>query len=257
MALEQNRWFPRAEGRLPRAVRLFCFPHVGGGASTYQRWVRSFPKYIEVLPVELPGRGMRFKEPPISTLPELIEAISEPLSERLNGPFAFFGHSMGATICFELARHVRSKFGLSPVHLFISARRGPTVPGDGEVTYNLPEAQFIEEVLKLNGTPAEVVESPEVMRLLSPMLRADFQLIETYRYEPGVPLTCPITVFGGLDDAVVSRESLYAWRQETSGAFKLNMLPGDHFFLRTSESLLLRLLNDKLSTLRPSAATTR
>jgi len=95
------------------------------------------------------------------------------------------------------------------------------------------------------------------MRLLSPMMRADFQLIETYRYEPGVPLTCPITVFGGLDDAVVSRESLYAWRQETSGAFKLNMLPGDHFFLRTSESLLLRLLNDKLSTLRPSAATTR
>ena len=104
----------------------------------------------------------------------------------------------------------------------------------------------MDEIQRLNGTPAEVIENPEVMRILSPILRADFQVNQTYRYEYGEPLSCPITVFGGADDEDVPKESLFAWREETSGVFDLQMLPGDHFFLRTSEPLLLRLLSETL-----------
>jgi medium-chain acyl-[acyl-carrier-protein] hydrolase len=246
MALEQNRWFPKAERQSPGALQLYCFPFAGGSALTYQRWRQSLPN-VDVLPVELPGRGTRFKEPAITSLFDLIGAITEPLRERLSGPFAFFGHSMGAAISFELARHLRTRFGLSPAHLFLSARPGPRLPETRGPTYNLPEAEFLGEIRRLNGTPAEVIESPEVMRILSPILRADFQVNQTYRYEPGEPLSCPITVFGGLDDDHVPRESLFAWREETSAVFNLQMLPGGHFFLRTSESLLLRLLSETLS----------
>jgi medium-chain acyl-[acyl-carrier-protein] hydrolase len=246
---DQHRWFPHSQQPSLAALQLYCFPFAGGSASTYQRWANSLPNYVDVVPVELPGRGMRFREPAITSLSQLVEAMMEPLGERLRGPFAFFGHSMGAAICFELARHVRRKFGLSPAHLFLSARPAPRVPEARAPTYNLPEAEFIEEIQRLNGTPAEVMASPELMRLLSPMLRADFQLNQTYQYEPEVPLNCPITVFGGLDDDHVSRETLFAWREETSAAFKLRMLPGDHFFLRTAESLLLRFLSETLSTI--------
>jgi medium-chain acyl-[acyl-carrier-protein] hydrolase len=246
MALESNRWFPQAERQTPGAMQLYCFPFAGGSAFTYQRWRRSLPN-VDVLPVELPGRGTRFKEPAITSLADLIGALTEPLKERLSGPFAFFGHSMGAAISFELARHLRTRFGLSPSHLFLSARPGPRLLETRGPTYNLPEAEFLEEIQRLNGTPAEVIENPEVMRILSPILRADFQVNQTYRYESGEPLSCPITVFGGLDDDHVPKESLYAWREETSAVFDLQMLPGDHFFLRTSEPLLLRLLSKALS----------
>ena len=249
MAFEQNRWFPPSQRPSPAALQLFCFPFVGGSAPTYQRWAQSLPKYVDVVPVELPGRGMRFKAPAIPNLSELIGAITEPLRERLSGPFAFFGHSMGALVSFELARHVRRTFGLSPAHLFLSARPGPKVPETRAPTYNLPEAEFVDEIKRLNGTPAEVMASPEVMSGMIPMLRADFQLNQTYQYEPGAPLSCPITVFGGLDDDHVPKESLFGWREETSAAFKLRMLPGDHFFLRTSEPLLLRFLSEILSTI--------
>jgi medium-chain acyl-[acyl-carrier-protein] hydrolase len=246
MVPEPNRWFPQGERRSPGALQLYCFPFAGGSALTYQRWQRSLPN-VEVLPVELPGRGTRFKEPAITSLSDLIGAITEPLKERLTSPFAFFGHSMGAAISFELARHLRTRFGLSPSHLFLSARPGPSLLETRGPTYNLPEAEFLEEIQRLNGTPAEVIENPEVMRILSPILRADFQVNQTYRYESGEPLSCPITVFGGLDDDHVPKESLFAWREETSAVFDLQMLPGDHFFLRTSEPLLLRLLSETLS----------
>lgn len=249
MALEQNRWFPQSQRQSAPALQLYCFPFAGGSASTYQRWAQSLPKYVDVLPVELPGRGMRFKEPAITSLSELIGEIAQPLSERLSGPFAFFGHSMGALISFELTRHLRRKFGLSPAHLFVSARPGPGLRETRAPTYNLPEAEFVEEIRRLNGTPPEVIENPGLMRLLIPTLRADFQVNQTYQYERGAPLSCPITVFGGLGDDDVPKESLFVWREETSDEFKLRMLPGDHFFLRTSELLLLRLLSGALSTI--------
>ena len=157
---------------------------------------------------------------------------------------------MGALIGFELARLLRREHGLMPAHLFVSGRRAPQLPRDSRITYNLPEPEFLEEVRRLDGTPKEVLEHPELMEIVSPLLRADFEVVETYSYVPEPPLDCPITVFGGLRDHDVGRDVLEPWREQTASHFTLRMLPGGHFFLHSDQSLLLSLLSEELLRVR-------
>jgi medium-chain acyl-[acyl-carrier-protein] hydrolase len=190
--------------------------------------------------VQLPGRGSRVREPAFTNMKPLVEAVAQALAPLLSDkPFAFFGHSMGASIGFELARLLRDRQRVEPACLFVSGRSAPQVPEEEKTTYNLPEAEFIEELRRLNGTPAEVLQHPELMSLMAPLLRADFETIETYRYEPGPPLTCPIVAVGGLHDEEVSREALEAWREQTRGNFTMHLFNGDHFFINTHQRELV------------------
>ena len=223
-------------------LTLFCFPYAGGSASIYRNWAVKLPAFVHVCPVQLPGRGPRTKEPSYTNLEAMVADLAGPLRPLMEQPFAFFGHSMGALISFELARKLRREHGLAPVHLFLSGRRAPQVPDTEPLTYNLPDAEFIEELRTLKGTPAEVLEHPELMELLLPLLRTDFEICQTYRYVPEEPLDCPMSVFGGLEDTGILREHLEPWKELTSGPFILRMLPGDHFFLHSSEAVLLHVL---------------
>ena len=154
---------------------------------------------------------------------------------------------MGALIAFELARKLRRENHRLPVHLFISGRAAPQHLTDGTHMYDLPEADFVEEVKRLNGTPREVLEHPELRNLVLPLLRSDFEVVQTYRYVPEPKLDCPISAFGGLEDLDATHTHLEGWSEHTSAAFTLDMLPGDHFFLRTAQSLLLDILSHKLN----------
>ena len=209
----------------------------------FRNWAASLPPEVEVFPVQLPGRGSRLREPPHTDLPALVSITIEALRPYFNRPFAFFGHSFGASLSFELARRLRLEGDTEPLHLFVSGRRAPHISESRPITYNLPENEFIEELRRLNGTPAEVLEHPELMQLVIPILRADFQICETYNYSSDSPLNCPITVFGGLQDDKVPREYLEAWRDHTTSDFNIAMLPGDHFFVHTNESLLTQMLS--------------
>jgi medium-chain acyl-[acyl-carrier-protein] hydrolase len=168
------------------------------------------------------------------------------LLPRLDKPFALFGHSMGASLAFELANHVQRSHGIEPAHLFVSARRAPRVPDDSPITYNLPEDDFIAHLRELNGTPREVLEHSELMQLMIPLLRADFQLVQTYRYREAPPLSCPITAFAGADDLEISPEQVEPWREHTTTRFELNTLAGDHFFIHSKQQMLLRILTREL-----------
>jgi medium-chain acyl-[acyl-carrier-protein] hydrolase len=230
-------------------MRLFCFPYAGGGALIYRNWSNNLPSSVEVLPVQLPGRGNRILDAPFTEMSALVPATAESLLPYLDKPFAFFGHSMGAIISFELTRHLRRENGPQPVALFVSGGRAPQVPDEDPIKYNLPEPEFIEELRRLNGTPPEVLENSELLQLMIPLLRADFSLVETYEYASEPPLKCPIFAFGGLQDVDVKREQLEAWREQTTGHFLLRMFPGDHFFFHTSEAEILRILSLKLGQL--------
>jgi medium-chain acyl-[acyl-carrier-protein] hydrolase len=241
-----NRWVDSYKPNTEASLRLFCFPYAGGSALIYRKWADQLPSNVEVCPVQLPGRGARLREAPFTNLVPLVERAAVELAPLLDKPFVFFGHSMGAMISFELARRLRSDHRVEPAHLFVSGRRAPRIPIEDAITYNLPAPEFIEELKRLNGTPREVLEHPELMQLMMPILRADFEISQTYRYQASSPLTCPITAIGGIQDDEVPREYLQAWRDETASSFKLRMLPGDHFFLQTSESLLLGILSREL-----------
>ncbi|MGH9360354.1 MAG: thioesterase II family protein, partial [Thermoanaerobaculia bacterium] len=222
----------------PRArFRLFCLPYAGGGASIYRAWRGELPAGVELCPVQLPGRETRLREPPFTRLEPLVAALADALPFAAL-PFAFFGHSMGALVAFELARELRRRGGPEPLHLFLSGRRGPLVPSREEPIYDLPEAQFLERLRQLNGMPEEVLGHGELMALLLPLLRADFALHETWSHRPEEPLAAGISAFGGLADPEVTREDLEGWRGETRGRFHLRSFPGDHFFLHSARALV-------------------
>lgn len=224
------------------ALRLFCFAHAGGSAQVFRRWQASLPRQVELCPFELPGRGQRLREKPYTRMDELVPVIASEIAETLGQPFALFGHSLGACIAFELAQYVKAHFGKEPAHLFISGKSAPHLPPTQPPVYNLPEAEFRAEVIRLNGTPREILENPEAMSLLEPILRADFELIETYQYRVGPKLSCPIKAFGGLEDSDALMDDLSEWKHYTSSSFSLSMMPGDHFFINKSERQLLSVL---------------
>ncbi|HKR96572.1 MAG TPA: alpha/beta fold hydrolase [Candidatus Angelobacter sp.] len=214
-------------------MRLFCFPYAGGNESAYRHWQQKLPESIEVLPVQLPGRGSRIKEPPYSELRPLVHAASEALAAEMEMPFAFFGHSMGALIAFELARELRKQHRVQPIHLFISAKCSPHLRPEDPAVDQPSDAALIEVLERYEGTPQDVLKDAELMRLVLPVIRADMALCSSHVYEPGPPLECPITVFGGLEDRVSSRACLESWQEHTKGPFTLRMLPGGHFYINS------------------------
>jgi medium-chain acyl-[acyl-carrier-protein] hydrolase len=241
-----NPWFTCPRPSPQASLRLFCFPYAGGSALIYRNWPDVLPKNIEVCLLHLPGRGNRLGEKPFSELLPLVEAIAEAIVPYLDKPFAFFGHSMGALIGFELARYLRRQNKPLPSHLFISGRTAPQVPDNDPATYDLPHEEFVRELQRLNGTPKEVLEHPELMHLIVPLLRADFSVCQTYSHAAEPAFNFPITVFGGLQDYEVPREHLEPWSEHTLQNFKLRMIPGDHFFLNSSQPLLLQALSQEL-----------
>lgn len=220
--------------------RLFCFPYAGGGASLFRTWSDELPSEIEVCPVQLPGRESRFREARYTRLIPLVHILGEVIQPYLILPFAFFGHSMGALLSFELTRYLRRLNAPLPTHVFASAHRAPQLPWPKPPIYDLPSTRFLEELCLLNGMPGEVLENAELIELLLPLLRADFAIAETYAYTEDNPLPCHISAFGGLEDNEVSQEEVAAWRQQTLGTFTLRMLPGDHFFLFKQRAMLLQ-----------------
>jgi medium-chain acyl-[acyl-carrier-protein] hydrolase len=175
-----------------------------------------------------------------------VHAATQALSPYLDKPFGFFGHSMGAIISFEVSRLLRREYGRQPAYIFVSGRRAPQIPCAGPITHNLATPAFIEELRRLNGTPGEVIENPELMKLMLPIIRADFEVCETYDYIPEPPLNCPIAAFGGLQDEDVSIGHLEGWRLQTTGPFSLHLFRGDHFYLHRSQSLLIKAISQEL-----------
>jgi medium-chain acyl-[acyl-carrier-protein] hydrolase len=245
-----NSWVTCPKPNPQANLRLFCFPYAGGSSLIFRKWSDSLPLNVEVCPVELPGRGSQMKLTPFTRLESLVEALAQAIKPHLDKPFAFFGHSMGALINFELARLLRKQYTLEPVHLFVSARRAPQIPNTKPPIHTLGDSEFKEELRRLNGTPKAVLENAELMELLVPIVRADFAVLETYVYSYEPPLDFPITTFGGLEDTEANYEELEAWREQTNSAFSLEMLPGDHFFINSAQSLLLERLAQRMLDLK-------
>jgi medium-chain acyl-[acyl-carrier-protein] hydrolase len=241
-------WLEYYHPRRTCRIRLFCFPYAGNGAVMFRSWQDAIPDSIELCPVQLPGRGRRLHDPPFTRLTGLIQAVSTALHPLLDKPFALFGHSMGALICFELARAWRRELQLTPEYLFVSGRRAPQLSVPDSPTFNLPEAELIVELRRLNGTPEDILSNPGAISLMMPLLRADFEVVQTYLYSSERPLDCPIKAIGGLEDMGTSQEHLLPWREQTANSFSLSMFPGDHFFINQVRRELCRLL---ASTLYP------
>jgi medium-chain acyl-[acyl-carrier-protein] hydrolase len=222
-------------------VRLLVFPFAGGSAGALRAWGGRLGPRVEPVPVLLPGRDSLFAEPSLVSHDEALEYVRRTVLPSVAEPFALYGHSMGARLAFEAARELRRLDGPAPLRLFVSGAPAPRF-GPPPATGHLSDEAFVERLRQLAGTPEEVLANEELLAALLPRVRADFALAESYRYTPGEPLACPISVWGGTAD-VYPRERLEAWREETTGDFALTMLRAGHFFDG-------RALGDLLSGLR-------
>jgi medium-chain acyl-[acyl-carrier-protein] hydrolase len=246
-----SRWFFQPKRHPQSRLRLFCFPHAGGAATIFSNWSHALPAGVEVWPVQLPGRQNRLSEPAFTQISEIVQALAPVIQEYLDIPFAFFGHCMGAHVSFELARQLRGQAAPLPEHLFVAARRAPQLPDPNAHFYHLSGPIFLKAVSNQNALPAEFVENQELVSLMLPTLRADFEAVETYTYAAGEPLECAISAFGGTEDYSVSPDELLEWRNQTTGAFRFHLFSGDHFFIQSHQPGVLRTISQELRKLIP------
>lgn len=245
-----NKWFIFPKPNPGASLRLFCFHYAGGSAQTFYAWPQNLPPNLEIGMVQLPGRGKRLAEQPITRLLPLSRIIAQALEQYIDKPFAFFGHSLGALLCFETARNLRRENHLEPAHIFISATESPHRRNPDEPLSTLPKTELIMKLHEFNGTPPGVLQNDELLELFLPTFRADLELYDTYEYHPETPLSCPFTIYGGIEDHEVERERLAAWSEMTSGPSKIRMFPGGHFYINSSQSVFLQTFARDLLQLR-------
>ncbi len=226
--------------------RLYCFPYAGGSAFHFLPWQDSLSPHFAIYGVQLPGHGTRLRESPPTSLPELVKQLSDVISAQETHQFAFFGHSFGGLIAFELARYLSSRGLRPPAHLFVSGCDAPQCPGPPSHLHELNDYALIEALRELNGTPMQVFDSRELMDIVLPGLRADFALAETYVYVPGPPLNIPITVLAGRRDTLSLVEQVGEWRRETTKSCRVQWFDGDHFFINSEREAVVNCLNTEL-----------
>ncbi|MFD9338255.1 thioesterase II family protein [Streptomyces sp. NPDC060028] len=243
------RWFRRhGRGTAPR-IRLVCFPHAGGAASLYRDWPGRLPAGIEVLAARYPGRQDRFHEPCVETMAELADRITAALRPYLGTPLAFFGHSLGSDVAFEVARRLEARHGVSPERIFVSGAAAAHVSDPVDLG-GYTDAQLVAEMDRLASPGTEIMADPELAALLLPSLRADYRLSAGYRpsLEELGTVRAPLTAFTGDSDPLLPPEDALSWGELTTGGLTHRVFPGGHFYLEEplQRATLLRLITAAL-----------
>jgi medium-chain acyl-[acyl-carrier-protein] hydrolase len=239
-AFTLDRWVPFRNNSAVVRCRLFVFPHAGGNAALYLPLRRLMPHDIDLCPVELPGRAARLDEVALTSMTALMERLHQVLQPLMTVPFGFFGHSVGAWMAYEAARRLRSVAGRTAAHLFVSGRGVPEpAPAVPPRTRVRSDADLLAILRRFGGTPAAIMQRPELVAVLLPALRADLAMIDEYAVDPGDRIHCPITAFGGADDLAHSG-SLESWSKFTRGRFRMRVFPGGHFYFSAPGAELAR-----------------
>ncbi|CAM5331052.1 hypothetical protein GCM10010329_38030 [Streptomyces spiroverticillatus] len=247
MTDQNGAWFPGRSRVADPRLRLFCLPHAGAGASAYRQWQRSLDPDVEVVPVQLPGRESRLGEPPVPSIRSLAEGLAPLLVERAAGvPFAVFGHSMGALLGYELC-HLLEASGHPPELLIVSGAAGPRLPlvADRPV-HQMADEELVCHLGELSGTPQAVLSHRDLLDMVVPAMRADFQACETYVHEERRPLAVPLLVLGGDADPTVPVASLEPWRDHTTAPSTVRVYPGGHFFHHENKEDVMELIATRL-----------
>lgn len=239
------------------SISLLCLPCAGASASMYVRWQRSLPRWIRLVPVELPGRGARIAEPFSDDFDDLVEQLCEQHERHSASRYALYGHSMGALIAHGMAMRWRALARRLPEMFFASASPAPKYRDPEYFAARESDAALVDDLRKQGGTPDEVFDSPEMLQITLETLRADYRICAGYRYQEAQPLATPLHVFAGREDEI-DAERILAWQMETSARFSVRWFDGGHFFIRKHEaavvSAVIRHLSDEIAEVAHASA---
>lgn len=240
-------WFLRS--RVPASsgeVTTVVFPHAAASPSLFRGWLSPGCRGVDAWVAALPGRGARLDELPITSFEPLVEALLAELAPTLPRRYALFGHSLGAYLAFEVARRLPRE----PVALFVSGAAPPQQRRRADrPRADMSDAELVEELRRLGGTPWQVLGNPELLELLMPSIRADFEVADSYAYEAEPKLRCPLYALGGQDDQAVPVGQLSGWLEQTHGRGQVATFPGGHFYVHDREGELMAYVG---SMLQPS-----
>jgi pyochelin biosynthetic protein PchC len=239
-------WIRRFHPAERARARLICLPHAGGSATFYFPLSQTMPETVEVLAVQYPGRQDRRHEPAIDDVRHLADIIAQELLPWTDLPVALFGHSLGATIAFEVALRLE-RAGVVPAALFASGRRAPSRHREERV-HQGDDRSLIAQLKKMDGTSAKVFGDDGMIQMILPVLRSDYRAAETYRYRPGPSLNCPIYGLTGDRDELATVDEVRSWADHTEAGFELKVYSGGHFFLTTHAAAIRHLIIDRLTT---------
>lgn len=252
-APDADLWIRRYHSASADPVRLVCFPHAGGSASYFFPVSAALTPGVQVLSIQYPGRQDRRTEPCLGSIGELADRLYQVLVPRLSGPVAFFGHSMGAVLAFELTRRIEARGGAVPAVILASGRRAPGTVRE-ESVHLRDDAGIVREMHSLGGTDSRVFDDPDLLAMVMPALRADYRAIETYRPAAEASVGVPIVVLTGKDDPKTTIDEAQAWSEHTTGGTELHTFPGGHFFLETNQAGVISLITDTLRKYAPQPA---
>lgn len=227
-------------------INLFCLPYAGGSLYSYNNYAKSAPGHIKVIPVEIPGRGSRYKEKLLTDLESVIDDIFEQIRDRIHEPYGLYGHSMGTLLGFMLTKRIIQENLNKPLHLFFTGCVAPSVDLDEPIRYLLPKAEFITTIRELGGCPDEILEDNDLMNFFEPILRADFQAVETYKYCETNPFDVPIDIMIGTEEKFTYKQALQ-WQKETTAKVEVRQFPGKHFFIFDYHSEIMKIMTQKLT----------
>lgn len=227
-------------------MRLFCFPYAGGDANIFRDWTVAMPEGVEVIGVQYPGRGCNQDHPPISNCDDMVSQLRVVLAPLLGIDFAFFGHSNGALISFEVTRSLSAESKGRMRHHFLSAKSAPHIMNNKNKLSGLDDEDFVLAIREMGGTPPEVLNDAWLMQRLLPRLRADFALGETYVFRPTARLGCEVSILRGKYDVSVDGEFVKRWSELATGRVRQYSIEGGHFFLHTHKSQVMAIVRTAL-----------
>lgn len=226
-------------------LKLFCVPYAGGSAMAYARWRKYLSSSIDLCPIEMAGRGSRDAVPFNTNFNETVDDLYEMIKDKIEYPYAIFGHSMGCWLAYELYQKIISMGHKEPVHIFLSGNAAPHVKKYEKLSQDLSDAEFKEEILKLGGTRKEVFANKQLFNVYLPILRADYRVLESYQYKGKRQINCNVTVFSGTNDEF-SQEDIKTWEDYTHYFFSVYTFEGGHFFINEKTQEVVKVINNIL-----------